>query len=97
MATLGWNDSTEQEGFTLDELIQKFKSHPCAAKWSRFDERRLLLDENGYNIRQMPLDELYGKVTDFWSSDARSFDATYKEHIIGFIQETTEILHQTAN
>jgi len=42
IATLGWNDGTEQEVFTKDELIEKFSLARVQRSGARFDEKRLL-------------------------------------------------------
>lgn len=86
MATLGWNDGTEQEVFTLNELVQKFSLDRVQRSGARFDERRLLW-MNGYNIRQMTLDELYEKVRHFWPESAKDFDDTYKKSVLSLVQE----------
>ncbi len=77
IATLGWNDGSEQEVFTLDELIQKFSLDRVQRSGARFDERRLLW-MNGHNIRQLSLDDLYEKVAQFWPESAKDFDDGYK-------------------
>ncbi|OYW84662.1 glutamate--tRNA ligase, partial [Candidatus Saccharibacteria bacterium 32-49-10] len=42
IATLGWNDGTEQEVFTMDELVEKFDLSRVQKSGARFDEKRLL-------------------------------------------------------
>jgi glutamyl-tRNA synthetase len=86
IATLGWNDGTEQEVFTLDELIQKFSLQRVQRSGAHFDERRLLW-MNGYNIRQTPLDDLYKKVASFWPDSAESFDEDYKKQVLSLVQD----------
>lgn len=86
IATLGWNDRTEQEAFTTDELIQKFSLSRVGKSGAHFDERRLKW-VNGHFIRQLPLDELYGKVTDFWPDEAQNYDKAYKKQVLGLVQE----------
>jgi glutamyl-tRNA synthetase len=58
IATLGWNDGTEQEIFTRQELIEKFSLDRVGRSGAHFDQRRLLWT-NGHFIREMPLDNLY--------------------------------------
>lgn len=58
IATLGWNDGTTQEVFTMDELIEKFSLERVGRSGARFDEKRLLW-VNGHFIRELSLDELY--------------------------------------
>jgi glutamyl/glutaminyl-tRNA synthetase len=60
LATLGWNDGTEQEIFTIDELISKFSLDRVHHGGAKFDEQRLLW-VNGHFIRQTPLDKEYKK------------------------------------
>lgn len=86
IATLGWNDGTEQEAFTTDELIQKFSLNRVGKSGAHFDERRLKW-VNGHFIRQLPLDELYGKVTNFWPDEAQNYDEAYKKQVLGLVQE----------
>ena len=42
IATLGWNDGTEQEVFTMTELVEKFSLERVQRSGARFDEKRLL-------------------------------------------------------
>jgi len=66
LATLGWNDGTEQEVFTLSELIEKFDLARVQKAGARFDERRLRW-MSGQHIRSMALDDLYERIeTRFW-------------------------------
>lgn len=86
MATLGWNDGTEQEIFTRDELIEKFTLNRVQRSGARFDEHRLLWAD-GHFIRQLPLDGLLEKVREFWPTEAESFDDDYKRKVLGLVQE----------
>lgn len=86
MATLGWNDGTEQEVFSLKELVEKFSLERVQRSGARFDDQRLLW-MNGAHIRNLSLDDLYGKVTDYWPAEASDFDDTYKKQVLGLTQE----------
>lgn len=86
LATLGWNDGTEQEVFNKGELIAKFSLDRVQRSGARFDERRLLWT-NGHFIREMPLDELFDKVTDFWPKSADKSDKAYKKQVLSAVQE----------
>lgn len=86
LATLGWNDGTEQELFTVAELVEKFSLDKVQRSGARFDEQRLLwLD--GAHIRQLPLDDLYGQVINFWPNEAATASDSYKKQVLGLIQE----------
>ncbi len=86
IATLGWNDGTTQEVFTRDELITKFSLDRVQKSGAHFDERRLLW-ANGHFIRELSLDDLYKKVTDFWPTEAKDADESYKKQVLGLVQE----------
>ena len=58
IASLGWNDGTEQELFSRDELIAAFSLDRVQKSGARFDERRLLW-MNGQYIRAISPEELY--------------------------------------
>lgn len=86
IATLGWNDGTEQETFTTDELIKKFSLDRVGKSGAHFDERRLNW-VNGHFIRETKLDDLYKLVKDFWPPESKDFDEDYKKQVLGLIQE----------
>ncbi len=86
IVSLGWNDGTEQEIFSVDELIRKFSLERVNRSGAHFDEKRLLW-MNGSYIREMPLDELYERVKDYWPEEASLFDDIYKKKVLSLIQE----------
>ncbi len=86
MASLGWNDGTEQEVFTVDELVQKFTLDRVQHSGARFDEQRLLW-MNGAHIRMLPLDKLYEKVAGFWPPEAEDYNEEYRKAVLKLVQE----------
>jgi len=86
MATLGWNDGTEQEIFSVAELIQKFDLKRVQHGGANFDEHRLTW-MNGAHIRALPLDDLYTRVAPFWPAEAGSASDDYKKQVLGLVQE----------
>jgi glutamyl-tRNA synthetase len=87
LATLGWNDGTEQEIFTEQELIKKFKLDEVHKGGAHFDERRLEW-MNGYWIRQkIDLDDLYKRSKDFWPDEAGDYDDDYKKCVLDIVRE----------
>lgn len=86
MASLGWNDGTEQEIFTVQELIEKFSLERVQHAGARFDEQRLLW-MNGAHIRMLPLDKLYEKAEGFWPAEAEHYDTEYRKLVLGLVQE----------
>lgn len=91
LATLGWNDGTEQEVFTVDELIEKFSLDRVQKSPARFDEARLLW-MNGQHIRSLSLDDLYERVTDFWPASSQSTDETRRKQILALVQDRLKTL-----
>jgi glutamyl-tRNA synthetase len=86
IASLGWNDGTEQEIFSRDELIKKFSLERVQRSSAHFDERRLSW-MNGHYIREMPLDDLYQQVENYWPESAAKYDETYRKQALGLVQE----------
>ncbi len=86
LASLGWNDGTEQEVFTMDELRKKFSLGKVQKSGARFDEQRLLW-LNGAHIRRLPLSELAELVSSFWPPEAEEHDSAYKKQVLGLVQE----------
>jgi glutamyl-tRNA synthetase len=86
LATLGWNDGTEQEVFTFNELIEKFSLSRVQKSPARFDEQRLLW-LNGQHIRLLNIDELYQRVANFWPESAASATDEKKKQILSLVQD----------
>ncbi|HSX35427.1 MAG TPA: glutamate--tRNA ligase [Patescibacteria group bacterium] len=91
MATIGWNDGTEQESFTVDELIQKFSLERVHRSGGIFNEQRLLW-LNGLHIRRLSLDDLYGRAASFWPPEASKHDDAYKKSVLALVQERLKYL-----
>jgi glutamyl/glutaminyl-tRNA synthetase len=91
LASMGWNDGTEQELFTKDELIEKFSLDRVQRSGARFDEQRLLW-MNGQWIRRIDLDDLYERVAPYWPASANSADTTYKKHVLSLVQDRLKTL-----
>jgi glutamyl-tRNA synthetase len=86
IATMGWNDGTEQEIFSRDELINTFSLDRVQRSGAHFDEKRLLW-VNGHFIRAMDLHDLYVATKSFWPDTASDYDDTYKQAVLGLVQE----------
>ncbi len=91
LASLGWNDGTEQEIFTKQELIDKFSLDRVQKSGARFDEKRLLW-MNGAWIRSISLDDLYQRSQNYWPKSADSYNKDYKLKVLGLIQERLKYL-----
>lgn len=91
IATLGWNDGTEQEVFTEAELIEKFSLDRIQRSGARFDEKRLLW-MNGHFIRELSIDELAIRVESFWSESAKKATETYRKQVLALAQDRLKTL-----
>lgn len=93
IATLGWNDGTEQEIFTREELVAKFSLDRVGKSGAHFDTRRLLWT-NGHFIREISLDDLYEKCKDYWPEEAANASEEYKMQVLKLVQERLKYLSE---
>lgn len=91
LATLGWNDGTEQEIFSVDELVSKFSLDRVHRGGARFDEQRLIW-MNGHWIRELPADELFERAKDYWPKSAKNSSDEYKKQVLALVQERLKYL-----
>lgn len=91
IATMGWNDGTEQEVFTKQELIDKFSLSRVQRSGARFDEKRLLW-MNGHFIRELSLDSLYDRIEFFWPESAKKAPEAYKKQVLALAQDRLKTL-----
>jgi glutamyl-tRNA synthetase len=94
LASLGWNDGTEQEVFTTDQLITKFSIDRVHKSGARFDEKRLEW-LNGQHIRLIPIDTLY-EILDhpsYWPDSAVGVAKERKMEILALVQDRMKFLN----
>lgn len=91
IATLGWNDGSEQEIFSASDLIEKFSLDRVQRSGARFDEKRLLW-MNGQFIRQLPLDDLMSRVESFWSDAAGAAEESQRRDVLALAQDRLKTL-----
>ena len=95
LACLGWNDGTEQEIYTKDELIKHFSLDRIQSSGARYDETKLLW-MNGQWIRRI-FDEqgaeaLYARTANFWPDSASNYDDEYKLSVLSIIYDRLKTL-----
>ena len=95
LACLGWNDGTEQEIYTKDELIDSFSLDRIQTSGARYDEVKLLW-MNGQWLRRI-FDEqgvgaLYDRTRDFWPEVAANFDEDYKKKVLSIVYDRLKTL-----
>lgn len=91
LAQLGWNDGTEQEIFSKDELIEKFSLDRVQKSGARFDEQRLIW-LNGQWIRSLDLDDLYNRCEAFWGEESNNAEESYKKQVLALAQDRLKTL-----
>lgn len=91
LASMGWNDGTEQEIFTKQELIDKFSLDRVQRAGARFDEQRLQW-MNGHWIRSLDLQTIYTRCQEFWPPEAKEATDDYKKQVLGLVQERLKYL-----
>lgn len=91
IATLGWNDGTEQEVFTTEELIEKFSLDRVHKSGAHFDDKRLEW-VNGQFIRKLDIEKLYELSTDFWPDVGNDADPEYKQKVLALAQDRMKTL-----
>lgn len=95
LACLGWNDGTEQEIYTREELIKKFSLNRIQSSGARYDEVKLLW-LNGQWIRKIFDDDgaeaLYQKTKGFWPEAAMSYDKDYQIKVLSIIYDRLKTL-----
>ncbi|SFS61997.1 glutamate--tRNA ligase [Sphingobacterium wenxiniae] len=87
LAVLGWNDGTEQELFSMDELIAKFSVERISKAGAKFDFEKAKWFNHEW-IKQTSDEELLPKVTEILSQHGiEKVDAAYQAKILGLVKE----------
>ncbi len=95
LACLGWNDGTEQEIYTKEELIKSFSIERIQNSGARYDEIKLLW-MNGQWIRRIfdeqGVDALYERTLGFWPENAKDATDEYKKKVLSIIYDRLKTL-----
>ena len=91
LASMGWNDGTEQEIFSREELIAKFSLDRVQRSGARFDEQRLIW-MNGQWIRRLSVDDLYDRSKDFWPESTKDIALDAKKQVLALVQDRLKTL-----
>lgn len=92
-ASLGWNDGSEQEIFSLDELVKKFSLKGVQRSGANFDDKRLIW-MNGAHIRGLSIDELFNLSKPYLPKSAEQYDDEYIKKVLSLIQERLKYLSE---
>lgn len=95
LACLGWNDGTEQEIYTKEELIKAFSLDRIQTSGARYDETKLLW-LNGQWLRRIFDEEgaeaLYVRTEGFWPKPAEKAPKEYKLKVLSIIYDRLKTL-----
>ena len=90
LACLGWNDGTEKEIYTKDELIKAFSIDRIQNSGARFDEVKIYW-YNGQWIRKIAdeqgMEALYPRTNGFWPEVAKNEPEDYKLRVLSIIYD----------
>lgn len=86
LALLGWGDGTENEFFTLEQLVEKFTIERVNKSGAIFDSTKLRW-MNGQHLRAIPSEALTGLIGQHWKSTR-----TLKESDGPFVEEAVQLL-----
>ena len=100
LACLGWNDGTEQEIYTKQDLIEKFSLDRIQSSGARYDETKLLW-MNGQWIRKIATEQgieaLYDRTVNFWPEVAASYSEDYRKAVLTIIYDRLKTLSDLRN
>ena len=90
LACLGWNDGTEQEIYSKDQLIKSFSLDRIQNSGARYDETKLFW-YNGQWIRKIVdeqgVEALYERAEGFWPETADNHSELYKSRVLSIVYD----------
>ncbi|MDR3298234.1 MAG: glutamate--tRNA ligase [Candidatus Nomurabacteria bacterium] len=94
LACLGWNDGTEKELYSMEDLVREFKLNRVQRAGARFDENKLNW-LNGQWIRRLFTEDaqaLYARTEGFWPESASGFKDAEKYAVFEIIYDRLKTL-----
>lgn len=92
LAVLGWNDGTEQEVFTLEELIEKFSLEKVHKGGAKFDFEKAKWFNHEW-IKRLPAQNLIVHVLNIFEQKGLKIDDSKKlERVIDLVKERCTLL-----
>ena len=86
LVTLGWNDGSTQEIFSIQEITEKFDIHRIQKSGAKFDQKRLDW-MNAQYIKKLSDDQLLELVKPFWPKSANNFPPDYLLKVAKIFQD----------
>ena len=95
LACLGWNDGTEKEIYSLQELLDSFSIDRIQNSGARFDETKLIW-LNGQWIRKIATEQgieaLYDRTVGFWPEIIANSTKAYQIRVLSIIYDRLKVL-----
>lgn len=95
LACLGWNDGTEEEIYSKNQLIQAFSTDRIQTSGARFDETKILW-MNGQWIRKLideqGIDTFYPRTLGYWPESATPYEDSYRQQVLAIIYDRLKTL-----
>jgi glutamyl-tRNA synthetase len=98
LALMGWNDGSEQEVYSVDELIKTFDIARVQRSGARYDDQRLQWI-SGHHIRNLDIDDLFTRTVEpknWWPASAENADIEHKKHVLALVQEKLKTFSELA-
>ncbi|KAH9611017.1 hypothetical protein KSS87_008750 [Heliosperma pusillum] len=96
LALLGWGDGTENEFFTIDQLVEKFTIQRVNKSGAIFDSTKLRW-MNGHYLRALPSDELTKLIGDCWKSSGilNESEGQFVEDAIALLKDGLDLVPES--
>lgn len=91
LAVLGWNDGTEQELFSMEELIQKFSTERIHKGGAKFDYEKAKWYNQQYILKK-DYQELATLVKPYFEQQGVNVDEAYLSKVVGLVKERCQLL-----
>ena len=92
LALLGWNDGSEQEIFSLDEMVEKFSIDRVQAHGAKFDYEKAKWFNHEW-IKRLPLADLRLRLEPFFSDNGIDIsDKPKLEEVIALVKDRCALL-----
>jgi len=93
LALLGWNPGTEQEVFSLEELIEAFSLERVRPSAVQFDLNKLRWFNQQW-LRRLPLDELVRRAKPYLEAAGIQADEEYLKRVLALMRDRLQFLHE---
>ncbi|MCZ2222379.1 MAG: glutamate--tRNA ligase [Chitinophagales bacterium] len=91
LALLGWNDGTEQEIFSLSELIEKFSIERIHKAGAKFDYEKAKWYNHEW-IKKLSAESLRNKVKNILQNTTNGFSDEYIDEVINLVKDRCTLI-----